>query len=742
MSTAMAATATSAKTTTTTTPSKWFTATATTASSSVDNNGNDNDNDLLFGSIVFDNSWPKELLPETKENYFRSIQIAGLSSSSSDIDDDDEYNNISDDENNNNKQMNDVNTSNNNKINDHPHKNQQKRPIFNGHYVSVRPSGLAYPIVRVALSTSVAYGLLNLTPSQVESDGFVKYVSGNLLPKNNDDNNNVSPPSSWATPYALSIMGTRYTSNCPYGTGDGYGDGRAISIGEFNGYELQLKGGGKTPFHRGADGRAVLRSSIREFLASEAMAYLNIETTRALSLVQSMSETVTRPWYSDGAMLQIPEMDDIRLMRYPTEQRKRIIQQLRTTQKADPNMLIDEPCAITCRVSKSFMRIGHIDLFARRVEKQRRQQRGSDTGSYDTSTLEWKELEQIVWHACKREFRTDAYDPFIGTDDLAGAVDVLLHQSAVGIANMVSGWVRVGFAQGNFNADNCLIAGRTMDYGPFGYMEEYTPLFAKWTGSGQHFGFLNQPTAGLVNYQVLVESVVPILAVEAEKKKAQATTASSTTDLSIVTDPEDIARQYMEKARDVFDRTMDEMFCAKLGLPTPDNEVDNDGEILWETLQPLLTGSRADWTIFWRQLTYIMRDVPDLESTDYETMMTVLEGDGDSSPFYEPLSPANRREWIGWIKNWRDALYVNNGTMSSQDIYESMRMNNPKFVLREWMLVDAYTAAAAHRDYTAVHDLHDLVQHPYEEGTSRQVESYYRRASDSVLAKGGTAFMS
>ena len=66
-------------------------------------------------------------------------------------------------------------------------------------------------------------------------------------------------------------MGTRYTNNCPFGTGDGYGDGRAISIGEFHGYELQLKGAGKTPFHRGADGRAVLRSSIREFLASEAM---------------------------------------------------------------------------------------------------------------------------------------------------------------------------------------------------------------------------------------------------------------------------------------------------------------------------------------------------------------------------------------------------------------------------------------------------------------------------------------
>ena len=90
-------------------------------------------------------------------------------------------------------------------------------------------------------------------------------------------------------------MGTRYTNNCPYGTGNGYGDGRAISIGEMHGYELQLKGAGTTPFHRGADGRAVLRSSIREFLASEAMHYLGVSTTRALSLVVSRDETVMRP---------------------------------------------------------------------------------------------------------------------------------------------------------------------------------------------------------------------------------------------------------------------------------------------------------------------------------------------------------------------------------------------------------------------------------------------------------------
>ena len=154
-----------------------------------------------------------------------------------------------------------------------------------------------------------------------------------------------------------------------------------------------------------------------------------------------------------------------------------------------PNILITEKCAITCRVAPSFVRVGHVDLFARRAERAS-QVNGKER--FDTSTPEWKELEDMIWHACYREYRDTAYDPFIGKKDLVGASKVLLEESAHRLAAMVAGWVRVGFAQGNFNADNCLVGGRTMDYGPFGWMEEYNPVFAKWTGSGEHFGFLNQ----------------------------------------------------------------------------------------------------------------------------------------------------------------------------------------------------------------------------------------------------------
>jgi hypothetical protein len=233
------------------------------------------------------NSWVRTLSSEKEENLKKSRRIESLS------DDDD---------------------------------NRSKRPVFNGHFVLVEPTGLSKPRL-VLHSKDVAEQLLHLTEEQISSDAFLQWVSGNTV-----------LGETWATPYALSIMGTRYTSNCPYGTGDGYGDGRAISIAEFQGHELQLKGAGRTPFHRGADGRAVLRSSIREFLASEAMHYLGIGTTRALSLVVSESDIIMRPWYAGGTR-DIPTMDDPRLMQYPDHQKKQIIQQLRE-EKADPNTMV------------------------------------------------------------------------------------------------------------------------------------------------------------------------------------------------------------------------------------------------------------------------------------------------------------------------------------------------------------------------------------------------------------------
>ena len=129
------------------------------------------------------------------------------------------------------------------------------------------------------------------------------------------------------------------------------GDGRAISLGEVMSpvgnerLELQLKGAGKTTFARGFDGRAVVRSSIREYLASEAMYGLGVRTTRSLALVTA-DDKVKRKWYGDDS----------------SERSSPAVPYL-------PGKIIEENVAVVCRVSSSFFRFGHIEYFAKRKEE-------------------------------------------------------------------------------------------------------------------------------------------------------------------------------------------------------------------------------------------------------------------------------------------------------------------------------------------------------------------------------------
>jgi uncharacterized protein YdiU (UPF0061 family) len=645
--------------------------------------------------------------------------------------------------------------------------NQTQRPVYNGHYVLVKPKGLPNP--KLIIHSQQVAEFLGLTSYIInDQDDFVQFVTGNQIVEE-----------TWATPYALSIMGTRYTNNCPYGTGDGYGDGRAISIAEMqveaNYWELQLKGAGTTPFCRGADGRAVLRSSIREFLASEANHHLGVPTTRALSLVVSETLQIRRPWYdtetssslSSSIFDSIPtSIDDPRLAHYPKEQRQIILNSVRRRQKQDPNILIAEPAAITCRVAPSFLRIGHIDLFARRAIQQAsimNNNKNNNKSLYNTESLQWKEYEKIIWHACLREYKQVAYDPYIANQDIASAARVLLQESAKTIANMVAQWIRVGFSQGNFNADNNLVSGITMDYGPFGYVEEYDPLFAKWTGSGNHFGFMNQMSAGFTNYNVLVESVVPVIIARQQRPQTTTTPDATTTTVS---DVETVAQEFLEPAAQIFNEALDRVFRIKLGF----DETNERADPLWERLELLMRASRVDYTLFFRELTYFVQSVlhdPDRfwdatipsSKQDAEQWFTQLmlgndhQQHGKSSPFYEVPKGTQREEWIEWMSQWRTALAeaaaatttttTNTNRMEYRHmVYERMRNANPKYIIREWMLVRAYRDATDRSDYSELHNLMELIQNPYDEGTATHIERYYRRAPEEALTTGGTAFMS
>ena len=590
--------------------------------------------------------------------------------------------------------------------------NRTSREVRSGHYVRVPPTPLSNP--RVAIHSPAMVANLGIPESDVQSERFARFFSG--------DADVLPGMETWATPYALSIMGQRQVSNCPFGNGNGYGDGRAVSVGEVMGtragdggdptapqrWEMQLKGGGPTPFCRGADGRAVLRSSIREFLASEAMHALGVSTTRALSLVVSEGgDEVRRPWYRAEAdpADDAPEisLDDPRLARFDDETKRRIVRQA-AKRVRDPDAMIRETCAITTRVAPSFLRVGHVDLFSRRAVRAGK------------GTPQHAELEQIVRHAIFREFPEilDASEDASSENGSSGVTPAqaaaFLRASGAAISEMVAGWLRVGFCQGNFNADNCLVGGRTMDYGPFGFMDAYDPYFAKWTGSGEHFAFANQPGAGLANFAVLAASVAPLLAGE-----------------------EDEASDIVREIEGAMETAVAATWRRKLGLD--DDASPASVAKLWDYgLEPLMRAAECDYVVCFRQLADVAL-VGDAAKLSDEELFAPL-----AAAFYAPLDADARAGWADWIRAWRAVADAGEGGV--EGTARRIKAANPKYVLREWMLVEAYTAAKERDDFSVVRELFETATKPYEEGDDARAERWYRRAPDAALRRGGTAFMS
>jgi len=335
------------------------------------------------------------------------------------------------------------------------------RQVFSGHYVPVIPTPIESPVY-IAHSKNF-FDELGFADSLATSEDFIRLFCG--------DTSQLPKPLrriGWATGYALSIYGTEYYDQCPFKTGNGYGDGRAISILEavINGkrWEMQLKGGGRTPYCRGADGRAVLRSSIREFLAQEHMHALGVPTSRSLSLYVSQTEKVSRPWFLNGSYSK------------------------------DPEVMIEEAVAITTRVAPSFLRVGQLELFGRRARK-------------NEHPKAMKELEMIVLHLIDREY-SDVIDTNLTTEE---KVVLLAREFRSRLTSLVSNWIRVGYCQGNFNGDNCAAGGFTLDYGPFGFIDMFDPKYQPWTGGGVHFSFLNQPQAAERNFHMFCTALQPLL---------------------------------------------------------------------------------------------------------------------------------------------------------------------------------------------------------------------------------------
>jgi uncharacterized protein YdiU (UPF0061 family) len=470
------------------------------------------------------------------------------------------------------------------------------RQVFSGHFVPVTPTPLEAP--EYVSHSSSFFAELGLSDDLALDKSFQQVFSGDLSAV-------LDPMRSfgWATGYALSIYGTEYTHQCPFRTGNGYGDGRAISIfeGLFNGkrWEMQLKGGGPTPYCRGADGRAVLRSSVREFLAQEYMHALGVPTSRSLTLYVSQTETVSRPWYSQNS------------------------------KSFDPDILVDNPVAISTRVAPSFLRVGQLELFARRARS-------------NAHPKAFEELRMIVAHLIEREYLSEIDQSLHFADQIVELAKILSKR----LTSLIANWLRVGYCQGNFNSDNCSAGGYTLDYGPFGFCEIFDTEFQPWTGGGGHFAFFNQPLAAEANYQMFWAAVRPLLAEDAD------------------------ALELLDNVRQGFAETMQQqlqtMWAAKLGLAEFNSQ-------LFNQLIKLMSQSEVDYTILFRELSNIPDDILALKKSFYVNTSTQLD-----------------EKWQNWLTAWRKLVIQDD---NQEEVSKKMKQVNPKFTWREWLIVPAYEQA-------------------------------------------------
>ncbi len=481
-----------------------------------------------------------------------------------------------------------------------PSRELRSRQVHHACYSLVPPAPVSAPRL-VAHSQEVAR-LVGMPDDAHEHPAFAEILGGCALAEG-------------MTPYAACYGGHQF------GNWAGQlGDGRALGLGEVHTadgrhFELQLKGAGPTPYSRRADGRAVMRSSVREFLCSEAMHHLGVPTTRALSLVAT-GESVIRDMFYDGRAAA-------------------------------------EPGAVVCRVAPSFLRFGNFEIFSARQ---------------DTETL-----RKLVDYTISTHF------PELGPPGRLAYVR-LLAAVAERTAQLVVEWQRVGFVHGVMNTDNMSILGLTIDYGPYGWLEDYDP---KWTpnttdAAGRRYCFGNQAPIAFWNLVRLAEAIYPLIEDATPLEEA------------LLAFPQTFSRQQTEMMR------------RKLGLATWKEAEDGALEAgLYHILQLVET----DMTIFFRRLAKLSRSEVSVARFVDEVMCDA---------YYSPqdLHGPQREPILSWFERYHKRIL--DQTLRDEERQAQMNAVNPHYVLRNY-LAQLAIDRAEQGDGSLVYRLLDVLRSPYEE---------------------------
>ncbi len=439
-------------------------------------------------------------------------------------------------------------------------------PLF---YDEVEPTPLAKPFV-IATSQDAAK-LLDIDEDLARDETLVKIINGERK-----------------------LEGSQTFAMCYAGHQFGYfvprlGDGRAINLGKVNGQNLQLKGAGLTLYSRQGDGRAVLRSSIREFLMSEAMHGLGIATSRALALIGSDTDVARERW---------------------------------------------EKGAVVLRLSPTWVRFGTFEYFNAKGEHEK--------------------LQQLADYVIAESF-----------PDLKNKEGMYLKMYAKVVSNTaktVAKWQAYGFNHGVMNTDNMSIDGRTIDYGPFAFLDDYDANYiCNHTDVEGRYSFKNQPGIAHWNLTQLARALSPIINYDSAL---------------LVLD---------EMFGSVYEREYTQLMYERMGLHERDEK---DLELL-KWMLGTLESSVIDYNLFFRKL-------------------SVYKGE-QSQILDIAIYTKDLQEWLDAYDT-----RLSKEMLTCKERKERMFRVNPKYILKNHILQEAIQKAQKH-DFSMVEDLLTVALAPFDE---------------------------
>ncbi|KAL2007155.1 hypothetical protein VTN00DRAFT_8593 [Thermoascus crustaceus] len=472
------------------------------------------------------------------------------------------------------------------------------------------------------------------------------------------------------------------------------GDGRAISLFETTNpktgirYELQLKGAGKTPYSRFADGKAVLRSSIREYIVSEALNAIGVPTTRALSLTLLPKSKVLR---------------------------ERL-----------------EPGAIVARFAQTWLRIGSFDIL--RARGDRDLIRKLATFVAEDVFPGWESLPAAVSLDQEGTSPTRVDNPPRGVphDEIQGAEGAeenrfsrLYREIARRNAKTVAAWQAYGFMNGVLNTDNTSIYGLSLDYGPFAFMDNFDPQYTP--NHDDHllrYSYKNQPTIIWWNLVRLGESLGELIGAGDKVDDETFVTKGVSEEFApiLVKRAETIIERTRQEYRTVFLNEYKRLMCNRLGLKT---QKESDFQDLFSELLDTLEALELDFNHFFRRLSEV--SLADVETEEQRKNMGRIffhsEGVGGIGN-----TEASAKERIAkWLGSWRKRVLEDWGPGKDEERQKGMKAVNPKFLPRSWILDEVIERVQRQGDRDILGRVMHMALNPFNDswGLNREEEERF-----------------